>query len=111
MKVTSNVQQIGGEVTIRPAREEFSSADADQDVRVLSPISGLFLRRGGDEAILSEGTFSMGSKSSKASSERTEEKDEKSHGNGMVISYSQGLYCLLLNYPFAGCVVRLWSCG
>ena len=56
-EVASDVQQTAGEVTARPAREESSSADADHDVQSLAPNSGSFLRRGGDEAILSEGNF------------------------------------------------------
>ena len=52
MNVAGNVQHIGGEVTVRPAGEEFSSANADQDVQASALSLRMFLRRGGDEAIL-----------------------------------------------------------
>ena len=44
-EVAGDVQQIGGEVITRPAKEESLSADADQGVQATAPSLGLFEER------------------------------------------------------------------
>ena len=62
MNVAGNVQHTGGEVIARPAGEEISSANADKDVQASALSLRMFLRRSGDEAILTEESFLDGLK-------------------------------------------------
>jgi len=51
------VQQTDGEVSTRPAEGEPSPSNVNRDIQVPTSISGLFLRRGDDVIIQSEGSF------------------------------------------------------